>query len=479
MASLKTRLIWTLLVLTVVAWIASALLTFGFVSRVMLDQVDRQLTQYSGLLNYMTRVFARRVDEGEPLAEPWLSGEFETAHLQPMVIDAPTQDGFSPALNIWLEDSLIAVMSDSPRFDRPTVEGFAFVEDEPDGTRWRLLTRHDETTGLWIRVGIELDGARRAMMAMLGRAMLPLLLVLPLTVGLLYFGVSRGLSPLKSLAGQIAKRNAGLLDPLDPAGAPAEMHGVVASLNGLLQRLAFALEGEQRFTANAAHELTTPLAAIKTEVQLCQMQLVDEGGRAMLDRIARRVDRAAHTVDQLLTLARLDPEVEPIRQSLSLSALLGEVLADTVHLAAARGLVLDRQDTGDVHVDGNAEALAILLRNLLVNAYRYASENSLVQLSLRDEGGARLTIGNDCEPLSAREFARIDERFYRVPGSPGQGAGLGLSIVARIARLHGATVDIAPLPSGRGFCVSLGFPAAVRPDPGGHGPHPAGPDGRR
>ncbi len=460
MASLKTRIVLILLALTLVAWVASALLTFLFASRVMLDQVDRQLDQYADLVKYMTAVFARQVDEGLPLSEPWLSGKFETAHLQPIVIDAPTGEKLNPALNIWLDKNLIAVMADSPRFDRPAGEGFAFGGPSGNERKWRILTRYDPLTDLWLQVGIEMDGARRAMLGMLGRALLPLLLVLPLTVVLLYFGVSSGLKPLKTLAGQIALRNQSLLDAVDPSGVPAEMQGVVSSLNELLQRLALALEGEQRFTANAAHELLTPLAAIKTEVQLCQLQLGDERGVAMLARIAQRVDRASHTVVQLLTLARLDPDQPMPFQRVSLRSCLSEALVDTAHLADERGLTvaLDAQD--EACVSGSEESLLILLCNLLINAFRYANAESTVRVCLRTGAVVELEIANECPPLSRQEFDRICERFYRAPGSSGQGAGLGLSIVARIAEQHKARMSISPVDSGQGFRVRLVFPLA-------------------
>ena len=467
MTSLKTRLVWILLALTFVGWVASASLAFVFTSRVMLDQVDRQLEQYADLVKYITAVFARQVDEGEPLSEPWLRGKFETAHLQPIIIDAPRGEKLNPALNIWLNGNLIAVLADSPRFARPGVEGFAFGgpvgESGATGSpgNWRVLTRFDPLTELWLQVGIEMGDARRAMLGMLGRALLPLLVVLPLTVALLYFGVSRGLKPLKVLAGQIAMRNPSLLDAVDPSGVPTEMQGVVSSLNSLLHRLALALEGEQRFTANAAHELLTPLAAIKTEVQLCQMQLADERSKGMLDRIVQRVDRASHTVAQLLTLARLDPDHPVPGQQVCLAALVSEALADTSHLAEERGITVAQEVDEKACIRGSEEALLILLCNVLVNAFRYATEGSVVSVCLRAGPAVGLEITNVCQPLTSKEFGRICERFYRVPGAAGQGAGLGLSIVARIAEQHGARLGIGPDSTGCGFRVSLEFPVAA------------------
>nr|WP_277602471.1 ATP-binding protein [Parahaliea mediterranea] len=241
-----------------------------------------------------------------------------------------------------------------------------------------------------------------------------------------------------------------------PASVPAELDPVVAALNDLLERLAAALESEQRFTANAAHELTTPLAAIKTEVQLCQRLLTDAQARPMLERIAARVDRAHHTVEQLLTLARLDPASPLPDAPVAMARLLREVVAETAHLAAERGLALRLERVDAATVGGNEEALAILLRNVLVNALRYATDGSEVEVTLvREAGAVTLSVSNDCEPLAADEFQRLTRRFYRVPGSRGLGAGLGLSIAARVADLHGARFRVGPGAGGRGFVATL------------------------
>jgi signal transduction histidine kinase len=275
----------------------------------------------------------------------------------------------------------------------------------------------------------------------------------------LYVGVVRGLQPLRNLARQIAERSPELLNPVESDQVPVEMQDVVAALNDLLARLALTLEGEQRFTANAAHELVTPLAAIKTEVQLCQRQMQDDVGRAMLGRIAQRVDRAIHSVEQLLTLARVDPDAPVVLEEVDLRVLLTDVVAESAHLASDRGLEIEIPSGDPLPLQANGEALSILLRNLLVNAFRYAREGSAVAIRLREEGPIELEICNDCEPLSGDEFDQICERFYRVPGSNGLGAGLGLSIVSRIAEQHGADFSVGPRADGSGFCARLRFPA--------------------
>jgi signal transduction histidine kinase len=295
------------------------------------------------------------------------------------------------------------------------------------------------------------------MLLTLYREFWPLLLVLPLTVLALYLGVNRGLLPLNNLAQQISRRKPGLLDPVATEGVPTEVAGVVDAINRLLVRLEYALEGERRFTANAAHELMTPLAAIKTEVQLCQKQLGEDVGESMLKRIGQRVDRASHSVEQLLVLARLDPDSALPDTTVDLRGLLQQVLLDTAHLAADRDLQVDLPATDRCDIRGREKSLAILLSNLLVNAFRYATRGSRIEISLEGEQPVTLAICNACNTLSSEEFSRLTERFYRVPGSDGPGTGLGLSIVSRIVEQHGARLEIGPGEDGSGFCARIRF----------------------
>ncbi|MEM1114115.1 MAG: ATP-binding protein [Pseudomonadota bacterium] len=452
--SLKKRLIWILLGLTLFAWISSALLTFSYAARVLLDQIDRQLQQYGDLVSYVTQIYARQIDKGVVETETWFDTELGTV----LKIESPGGDDLQPALNVFLDDRLIAALEDSPYFDPPTRERFRFVN--LGDSNWRVRNLYDAQAGIWIVVGIEIDAARWAMFNTLAQALFPLLIVLPLTIVVLWFGVSRGLRPLQDLASQISQRSPGALEPVATASVPIEMQAVVDELNELLDRLAFALDSEQRFTANAAHELRTPLAAIKTEVQLCQRQMAEAQEGNMLTRIGQRVDRASHSVEQLLILARVDPQAPLAGEPVVLDELVSEVVTDNAHLAADRDLEIDLQLVPGCTVKGREEMLAIMLRNLLVNAFRYATESSPVRVHLQPvSGGIELEVCNDCEPLSPDEFRQVTQRFYRVPGSAGLGAGLGLSIVTRIADQHGAEFSAAPLGNGRGFCARIVFPA--------------------
>jgi signal transduction histidine kinase len=471
--SLKWRLVWILLALILFTWLAAAVFLYFSSDEALEEQIDGQLQQYSHMVIYISRVFARQIDEGLPLYESWKDNPLEELRHRPLVVERPEQDTLAPAINVWLSGNLIAIMAGSPQFARPEREGFSY-QQAPDGRgRWRTLTHYDAISELWFTVGVEFAPARQAMLATLLRGLLPLLIVLPLTLLVVYLGVSRGLVPLHTLVRHIAQRRPGQLNPMPTTGVPAEVAGVVTSINALLERLAFALEAEQRFTANAAHELTTPLAAIKAEVQFCQRQLRDTATAGLLTGISDRVDRASHTVEQLLTLARLDPESPLECVCVPMRALLVEVLADTGHLAHANNLSVDFADGPEITVSANVEALAILLRNLLVNAFRYATPGTAVHISLTLAATVQLEICNECAPLSADEFRQISHRFYRVPGTAPVGAGLGLSIVERIATLHDAKFTTGPGKSGDGFCARLQLlPPSVPPHPArGGNPH--------
>lgn len=459
--SLKWRLVWILLALILFTWLVSAVFLYFSSDEALEEQIDGQLQQYSHMVIYISRVFARQIDEGLPLYETWKDNPLEELRQRPLVVERPEQDTLAPAINVWLSGRLIAIMEGSPQFVQPEREEFSYQLAPDNGGRWRTLTHYDAVSELWFTVGVEVAPARRAMLATMLRGLLPLLIVLPLTLLVVYFGVSRGLAPLHALVRHIAQRRPGQLNAMPTDDVPTEVAGVVTSINALMERLAFALEAEQRFTANAAHELTTPLAAIKAEVQLSQRQLRDAASAGLLRGISDRVDRASHTVEQLLTLARLDPESPLESVPVPLRALLVEVLADTGHLARANDLSVEFADGPEITVNGNAEALAILLRNLLVNAFRYATPGTSVHISLTQADTAQLEICNACSPLSPDEFRQISHRFYRVPGTAPVGAGLGLSIVERIATLHDATFSTGPQSAGDGFCARLDLPRPV------------------
>lgn len=443
--SLKRRLIVILLGLTLLTWAVSVLLTTYYAGEVMVRQIDQHLTHYSEMAQHtMDAVLSDPVIQNHFRARSTtVSSDTELTR----VTSFHDMQGGS-AVNLWFGQSQVLVGENAPQFPAPLDEGFVTWQME-EGSLWRVLYNYSPELKVWRATGIDLQTAREGGVATFRLALLPLLFILPITLVVLYYGIRRGLQPLNNLAEQIAARNLQALEPFEITDVPSELKPVVISLNGLLERLERALTSEQRFTSNAAHELQTPLAAIQAAVQSCQHQLVgvsDCGGvQVMLGRILTRVSGATDMVRQLLTLARLDPDQEFERESVEMGALIADTMAELGNLAMERQIIVRFNDQSQAVVQGNAEWLKILLRNVFTNAFKYSPTASEVEVVIESCGGyVRLAVSNDCEPIPSHEFQRLTERFYHPSAGGDHGAGLGLSIVQRIAELHRAELFIGP-----------------------------------
>ena len=458
-ASLHRRLVLILLGLNLVAWLVSLALTAVFAQQMIVQQIDRQLGHYMDMAQYTM---------GTVLSDPETEAYFRqnaqrvTADSGVTRVRGDRNQGREQATNMWFGRSQVLVGENAPAFPAPVGEGIVqrALEEESGTSTWRIPYRRDQRHDIWVAVGVNMAFAPSMGTTTLLRVILPLLVILPVTVFILLWGVGRGLRPLDALAAKIAARKPSALEPIDTRGVPREIGPVVASLNGLLDRLQLALTSEQRFTANAAHELQTPLAAIKAEVQRCQRKVTDDESRYMLARIAARVTRAADTVTQLLTLARLDPEQEFLRESVLMNDLVIDLVAEEGHVAVDRQLEIQIDADVSVVVAGHREWLKILIRNLLNNAFKYALAPGVVQISLaRTETGICLSIINESEAINEQQRARLVDRFYSLPGRKEGGVGLGLSIVSRVAKLHGAFLHLSPVRGHRGLRAEVIFPA--------------------
>ncbi len=458
--SLRRRLVLILLGLSLATWFISVGVTFVLAQHLIDRQIDRQLTNYMDMVEHTTATIF-----GNPrISEYFLELNQEAASQGGMTrVKGFGTRGRDQATNIWLESRRVLVGEEAPAFPEPRREGFITWTSTRTGepSTWRVLYRRDNAVGTWLAVGLDRAHAANLGGILLLQAAAPLLILLPLTVAVLIWGVRRGLRPLSLLAGKIEARKPTLLDPIASADVPEEIQPVVVALNGLLGRLQRALASEGRFTANAAHELQTPLAAIKAEVQRYQRLASDTDTQDMLERISVRVTRATNTVSQLLTLARLDPEQEFQREPVDLYSVVIAAVAEEGVTAAGRALDVRVPEHSGLQVQGQAAWLTILVRNLVSNAFRYSPEGGPVDISLEQRPGCiRLRIANDCEPIPDELRHRLTDRFYSLPGNSVGGVGLGLSIAARIAELHGARLSLESWRDGRGFLVQLDFPLA-------------------
>jgi two-component system sensor histidine kinase QseC len=274
---------------------------------------------------------------------------------------------------------------------------------------------------------------------------------------------------LGRFAAQVQRRTPDNLAPLDGSGAPREVQPLYTALNTLLSRLNASMELERRFTADAAHELRTPLAVIKTQAQVAAgARTADECAHA-LRNVVSGTDRATRLVEQLLVLARLDPQTGRISaMPTSLSDLARESLGSMTNASRAKKLELTLSASDAGVVAGDAGLLRILLRNLVDNAVCHTPRGGAVDVRVDRLGDEIVFSVTDSGPgIPESERARVFERFYRAEGGDGEGSGLGLSIVRRIADLHQASIVLGTGAEGKGLQVRMVFPAdkgAVKTD---------------
>jgi two-component system sensor histidine kinase TctE len=290
-------------------------------------------------------------------------------------------------------------------------------------------------------------------------SVLPEVLIALATVVLVWFGVKRGLAPLARLSEEIKERSPFDLHALDAGRAPEETRPLIHALNGLLEQVSATHHNQQRFLANAAHQLRTPLAGLQAHTELALSQPMPEAARAQLAQVHEATIRTVRLANQLLALARAEPggHSEP-QGDVELKAMVEGAADEWVHRALERDLDLGF-DLASASVRGNAFLLREALANLLHNSLEYAPPGARITVRTgQRDGRAFLEVEDDGPGIPAAERERVLDRFYRVPGTPGTGSGLGLAIVREIASGHGATIAIDDGVGGRGTRVALTFP---------------------
>jgi signal transduction histidine kinase len=274
-----------------------------------------------------------------------------------------------------------------------------------------------------------------------------------------WFAIRRGIAPIATVTEQVAGRAPEHLEALAPVTAPQEIRPLIDALNDLFGRVDRALDNERRFTADAAHELRTPLAAIVTQAQVASRARDAAERDQALVQIATSGRRASRLVEQLLLLARLDPAANLHKEKLRLDQLAAAVCADHGSMALDKNITLELDTSGEIAIHGHADLLRVLLRNLLDNALRYTPAGEKVGVGVTVHGSSvRLTVSDSGPGIPPAERANVMRRFHRLAGQETEGSGLGLSIVARIAELHHASVVLADGMGASGLSVQVSFP---------------------
>lgn len=367
-------------------------------------------------------------------------------------------------VQIWHVDGR-SVFSSKAHKALPTRAVLGYADIEVDGRTWRSfgIAADDRVIQVAQPIAIRQGLAARAAL----RSVLPLGAVAPLLAGVLWWLINRSLKPVARLANELRDTRLEALKPLPDAGLPDEVAPLVGSLNAMLERLGQAFDSQRAFVADAAHELRSPLTALKLQAQLLRRAPDDDSRQAALDTLVAGVDRATRLVEQLLTLARQEPgAAQAALQPVQLAPLVRQALADQAPLAQARGSTLSLQvapETEDAQVHGDAAALSVLLRNLVDNALRYTPEGGTVQVGLaRDAAdGWLLTVDDSGPGIPEGERERVFERFVRGSrAGEASGSGLGLAIVRSIAQRHGGKIDLRQSALG-GLGVVLRLPSRI------------------
>lgn len=299
-----------------------------------------------------------------------------------------------------------------------------------------------------VQVGETLEKRRELANQIIKGVILPEFIILPIAITLLWFALSRGLSPLTSLQESIRSRRPDDLSPIDSSAVPEEISPLVRSLNEMLGRLSQSIRSQKRFIADAAHQMKTPLAGMRMQSELALRQHSHDEVRRSLEQLAKSSASATRLVNQLLALARAEndsPQAAPL-QAIDLGGLARSTVQEWFMAAQARDIDLGfENDEERLTVLGNATMLREMLNNLIDNALRYTQQHGSVTVRVHadtERALAILEVEDNGPGIAPAERPHVFERFYRILGSEVEGSGLGLAIVREIAQRHGADVDI-------------------------------------
>lgn len=370
---------------------------------------------------------------------------------------------FDFVVQIWSLDGQL-VYASRPDAGLPPRAVLGLADVRTDETTWRVYSTISNS-GFGDRI-IQVAQPLRTRSGLAAtialRSMLPLLALTPLLGAAVWWTVAVALRPLQRVVQDVRARSATSLEQLDATRLPDEVEPLVQALNGLLGRLQQAFETQRGFVANAAHELRSPLTALKLQAQLIERSPDDAARTAAVAELRRGIDRATRMVEQLLTLARHEPgALTPPPTTVDLCEAVRLAVAETVGAAASKQIELELLADAPVQVQGHADALRILARNLVDNAVRYTPAGGQIRVRVERPGGqAQLSVDDSGPGIAPAEREHVFERFYRGPSNTAEGTGLGLAIVRSVARQHDAQVELGDSALG-GLRVLVRWPMPV------------------
>ena len=444
-SSLRGRLLLMVLGTALAVWAAAAVATWSDARHELDELLDGHLAQAAALLVVQQ---VRELEHTESVEAPTLHRYgprviFQVFHGGRLVLRSPVAP----------EEALVGNGMEA-------VSGFYTVqiEDRP----WRVFATHGAEQDVQVFVAEQVASRDAILFAVLRSTLWPMLVAVPLLLLAGWWAVSLGLRPLRALGTALARRPADDLRPLPSAEADEDLRPLLEALNGLFGRIGLLLERERRFTGDAAHELRTPIAAIRAQAQVALGASAEPQRRRALEHTLAGCDRASRVVEQLLLLSRLDAEAPNRNEPVDLAAVAQGVVGELALTGIAKQQNVSFTAGPDAIVQGDATLLAALCRNLVDNAIRYSPPGAKVEVRVRRNAGRVLLLVEDNGPgVPEEDRQRLGQRFFRAEGTEASGTGLGWSIVQRIAAVHGASLQASSSPRLRGLCVEVSFPGAA------------------
>ena len=422
MNSIRVRLLLALLAALLLAAVVMGAVTYRNV-----------LAETEALFDYQLRQMALSLRD---------QGEIASAQA-----DALADEQLDFVVQIWTVDGR-SIYASRAHSALPARALLGLADVTVDGQAWRTFSVATRERVIQVAQPRQIRQRLAADAAL--RSVAPLLLLAPLLALAIWWLVALTLAPLRRLAAEVRERDEQSLQPLPTTGLPAEVGPLVNALNGLLARLGESLDTQRAFVSEAAHELRSPLTALKLQLQLLTRAGDDAARADAAAQLSAGIDRAVRLMEQLLALARSEPGAPAsAMQALDLSELVRLAVADTVPLAQARGTELELFADKPVMLDCDRSALTMLVRNLADNAVRYSPPGARVELRVDAPDGAPTLQVDDSGPgIPPSDRERVFDRFYRRSSGNEDGTGLGLAIVRSVAERHGALVELADSPLG-------------------------------
>jgi two-component system sensor histidine kinase QseC len=457
--SIKHRLMILVLGSITVVWLVAIALSYHRAKNEISYWQDTKLMQFAELFILLNDDDLRR------LAQTDIDARFENTHLK---VITPEDDGDKAPSNVLFQvtDANGSVIAASTKLNLSP--NATLVQHARHGARtvefaghlWRAVMI-TESSGRTVRVFQAKNTGSDFTSGIAAKIAVPIAIALPALAILIWFSVGYSLLPLEKLSLTLRQRPANALDPVILDKAPTEVSPLVDAINQAMKRLIGVLERERAFTADAAHELKTPLAAIKVQAQVALNESNPQKRQLAMERIVQGVDRSAHLSEQLLVLARLDENRSCALETVDLHTIALSAITEKANVAERRNISLSMKAHATALISADAGLTSVLLRNLIDNSIKYGRDGGHVEVLIdRDDRQTIMTVRDDGPGVSDQDLPRLTDRFFRVTEHHASGSGLGLSIVARIVGYFNAQLQFGRGIGQQGLSVIVVFASA-------------------